>query len=130
MSNHPTLYDLILLHTQFFPPKYLSGQITFQDYLYQLDPDDEEEGEEIINETINNESIIDTSDQDWFPGGGEPSKKPINKKPTKKAIDEFAQDLQATTKQQLGRKLPRLGVVRGKRKRLDPTLQVCLNLFL
>ena len=124
-----TLYDLILLHTQFFPPKYLSGQITFQDYLYQLDPDDEEEGEEIINETINDESIIDTSDQDWFPGG-EPSKKPINKKPTKKAIDEFAQDLQATTKQQLGRKLPRLGVVRGKRKRLDPTLQVCLNLFL
>ena len=44
-------------------------------------------------------------------------------KSSKKNIEDFAQDLKATTKQQLGRKLPRLGVVRGKRKRLDPTLQ-------
>ena len=44
-------------------------------------------------------------------------------------MDDFAQDLKKATKQQLGRKLPRLGVVRGKRKRLDPTLQVFFQKF-
>ena len=77
-----------------------------------------QEGEESQELTVGG----DHQHQEWV-NAGEKSKSRPKVKSSKKNIEDFAQDLKATTKQQLGRKLPRLGVVRGKRKRLDPTLQ-------
>ena len=75
------------------------------------------------------ELLTPGGDQEWVHVGEKYKNKPNKVKSSKKNIEDFAQDLKATTKQQLGRKLPRLGVVRGKRKRLDPTLQGKKKLF-
>ena len=109
--------------------KYISGQMSFQDYVRQLDSDDEDDEDEPIEDQdplgivdpLN--STFGSTDSEWTPDR-EQDKKSKTQKPSKKSMDDFAQDLKKATKQQLGRKLPRLGVVRGKRKRLDPTLQV------
>ena len=110
--------------------KYMAGQISFKDYIHQLDmdeddddDDEDEEEEDVKDEKEASKNMDDTfaesSDEEWKPSSSSSKKA----KQRKKAMEDFTKDLKATTKQQLGRKLPRLGVQRGKRKRLNPTLQ-------
>ena len=113
--------------------KYISGQMSFQDYVRQLDSDDEDDEDEPVEGNVGNADVLNSTfgstDSEWTPDR-EQGKKSKTQKPSKKSMDDFAQDLKKATKQQLGRKLPRLGVVRGKRKRLDPTLQVIFTKIL
>ena len=88
----------------------VSGELSFKDFLRQFEPEDDDDLSE-----------ADESDEEWVPSKAEKAKS--SKKTKIKVIEDFADDLQKTTKQQLGRKLARVGVRRGKIKRLDPTLQ-------
>ncbi len=94
--------------------KYFSGELSFKEFLSQIEPDDDD---------LSDEDLED-SDEEWVPSGKSSKVAKTKEKPaSKKVMAAFADDLQKTTKQQLGRKLARVGVRRGKIKRLDPTLQ-------
>ena len=101
--------------------RYISGQLSFNDYIRQIGSDDEDEENEGRDESDSDE------DEEWSPSGSGSSSKPGTAKKRsqdKASMEEFSDELQRTAKQQLGKKLPRLGNPRGgKRKKLDPTLQ-------
>ena len=128
--------------------KYLSGELTFQDYIREIDPEDseeEEEEEEKKKETARegareDEDLDDLEDDDeeWLPksekkkgSGGKKVKKirdpasaaaAMGGEETEEMV-KFAQELRQTSRQQLGKKRQRVGMA-PRRNKLDPALQV------
>lgn len=109
MAESATLQDSDLQKE--LTEKYISGQMSFNDYIKQIeDDDDDDEDEE------SDDDQEESDDDEWIPTGEK-----RKKTQTTKSMEEFSKDLKHATKQQLGRKQPRLGV--RTRKKLDPTLQ-------
>ena len=98
--------------------RYISGQLSFTDYIRQIGSDDEDEENEDRDEEDSDE------DEEWVPSSSDNATVTKKKSKSKASMNDFASEFQRTAKQQLGKKLPRLGNLRGgKRKKLDPTLQ-------
>ena len=100
--------------------RYISGQLSFNEYIRQIGSDDEEEEEE--NEDTKDSDDTDEDDEEWMPSD-EGITKQMDKTP-KRSKKKKKNEFQQTT----GSKEPPLKIHRGpgggsKRKKLDPTLQ-------
>ena len=115
--------------------RYLAGELTFQDYCRQIDPDSEEEEIEAaelrakaaVSEDEDFEGL-DDEDQEWKPKGKrakKPKKDDDDDDQDPEEMSKFAEELRQTTRQQLGKKRARVGVA-PRRNKLDPALQVTI----